>query len=232
MRILVLVVATLLSSFSYAQNFKKHFNNYTSLTVSRGIDATLVKSNSKDLTFTTHGIDPAGIIVENRGDELRIKITTKALWEEMQENHWWVRVEVPYDKLASLDATTGAKIQSAESINTDRLDVSVSMGAKMELSVKVNNLDVDASMGSSADLAGTVESLKVNANMGSVLDMDMLTATYIRAKSSMGSELKVHATKEFDGHATMGGTIDVTGNPERFYANTGMGGDIFGGDNN
>ena len=43
---------------------------------------------------------------------------------------------------------------------------------------------------------------------------------------------KVKATEEFDGHATMGGYIKVYGNPDRFYENSGMGGEISGGRDN
>ena len=68
--------------------------------------------------------------------------------------------------------------------------------------------------------------------MGSEADLHLLTAKYVKAKSSMGSELLVKATEEFDGHATMGGYIKVYGTPDRFYENSGMGGDISGGRDN
>ena len=110
MRTLLFLIATSLASMSYAQDFKKHFTNYNSLVVSRGIDARLVKSNSKDLKFTVHGISPEDVIVENRNNELRIKVATKAIWQEMQDNHWWVRVDVPYESLVAVEATTGAQI--------------------------------------------------------------------------------------------------------------------------
>ena len=226
MRTLLFLVATSFASLSYAQDFKKHFKSYTTLVVSRGIDARLVKSESKDLSFTIHGIDPEDVIVENSGNELSIKVATKAIWQEMQDNHWWVRVDVPYETLMVAEALTGAKISSKESIITKTLDLSVSMGGEMELNIEVKELYMDASMGGLAELEGSAESLDVTASMGSEVDLDNLTAKYVKAKSTMGSDVRINATLEFDGRAFMGGYIKVSGDPDRFYENTSMGGDI------
>jgi hypothetical protein len=226
MRAILILLATSLVSLSYGQDFKKHFNSYTSLVVSRGVDARLVKSDSKDLSFTIQGISPEDVIVENTGNELRIKVATKAIWQEMQDNHWWVRVDVPYETLMTAEALTGAKISASEPISVKSLDLSVSMGAEIELKIEVKELYMDASMGGIADLEGTVESLDVTASMGSEVDLDNLAAKYVKAKSTMGSDMKINAILEFDGRASMGGYIEVTGDPDRFYENTSMGGDI------
>jgi len=232
MKIAFLLLATTIVSISYGQDFKKHIKDYTSLVVSRGIDATLVKSDENDISITSHGVAPEHIIVDNHGDELRIKIATKALWQEMQDKHWWVKLEIPYKKIVSIEVLTGARIKSEEPLKADVLDLATSMGAELELELITNELYVDASMGGVAELKGSTETLKVTASMGSEADLHLLSAKYVKAKSSMGSELLVKATKEFDGHATMGGYIKVYSNPDRFYENSGMGGDISGGRDN
>jgi hypothetical protein len=232
MRTLLLLLATSVVSMSYAQDFKKHFKSYTSLVVSRGIDARLVNSESKDLIITVHGITADDIIVENRNNELRIKVATKAIWQEMQDNHWWVRVEVPYETLSAAEALTGAKISARETVRMESLDLAASMGGEIDLTIEARELYLDASMGGLVELEGTVESLDVTASMGSEADLDGLVAKYVKAKSTMGSEMRVNATEEFDGRATMGGYIKVSGNPDRFYENTNMGGDISGDRNN
>jgi len=228
MRTLLLILLTSVASLVQAQDFKKHFSDYTSLVISRGIDARLVKSDAKDLSFTVHGISPNHVLVENKGDELRIRIATKALWEEMKDKHWWVKVEVPYTTLLSAEALTGARIIADEPIEGESLELSVSMGGKMEIKLKIKELEVDASMGSVAELTGMAESVHVSASMGSEVDLHGLSAKYVKAKSTMGSHLEVYATEEFDGNAAMGGEIEVFGNPSRFYENTNMGGEISG----
>ena len=112
MKTTLVILISAIASISYAQDFKKHIKDYNALVVSRGIDATLVKSDAEDLSFTTHGIDPEHVIVENQGDELRIKIATKALWQEMEDKHWWVKVEVPYKEIKSIEVLTGARVKT------------------------------------------------------------------------------------------------------------------------
>ena len=226
MRALLIVLATSIASISFGQEYKKHFSNYKSLSVSRGIDARLVKSDSKDITIEVHGITADDVIVENKGDELVIKVATKALWQDMQDNHWWARVEVPYTTLEAVIVSTGARISAKEPIISKTIDFEVSMGAELEVVVKATNLYLAASMGGIAELDGTAETLDVSASMGSEIDMHGLVAKYVKAKSSMGSEIRVQATEEFDGKASMGGYVKVSGNPNRFYENTSMGGDI------
>jgi hypothetical protein len=81
-------------------------------------------------------------------------------------------------------------------------------------------------MGGIAELDGKTEFLDVSASMGSEIDLHGLIAKYVKAKSTMGSEIRVQATEEFDGKASMGGYMRVFGNPTHFYENTSMGGDI------
>ncbi len=232
MRAILFVLAALVVSQSSAQDFKKHIKPYTSLVVARGVDARLVQSPAMDITLTTHGVDPSDVIVENRGDELRIKVATKALWQEMQDNHWWVRVEVPYQELKSVEALTGARVRNTAPVQVEVLDLAASMGGSLEMNVEVKDLLVATDMGAMAEIDGKAKSLRVTASMGSNIDLGSLEADYVKAKSSMGSNLEVRALVEFDGTATMGGIISVKGHPERFYENTGMGGEITGGKSN
>lgn len=232
MKATLVILLSAIASFSYAQDFKKHIKDYTSLVVSRGIDATLVKSDSEDLKFTSHGIDPENVIVENQGDELRIKVATKSLWQEMEDKHWWVKVEVPYKSIKSIEVLTGARVKTKEPLKAEEIDLASSMGAELELALISKDVYLDVSMGGVAELEGSAETLKVTASMGSEADLHLLEAKYVRAKSSMGSDLRVKATEEFDGHATMGGYIKVYGSPDRYYENSAMGGDISGGKDN
>lgn len=226
MRTLLFILASATTTVSFGQEFKKHISDYVSLTVSRGIDARLVKSDAKDITIEVYGITADDIIVENKGGELIIKVASKALWQEMKDNHWWARIEIPYTNLEALEATTGAKISTEEPIVSKTIDMAVSMGGELELNIKATKIHLSASMGGVAELEGSAESIDISASMGSEIDMHGLVAKYVKAKSSMGSDIRVYATEEFDGRANMGGYVRVSGKPNRFYENTSMGGDI------
>jgi hypothetical protein len=228
MKAIYTLVVLFLTTLSYAQEVTRKIDSYTSLIVSRGVDVRLVKSSSNEVKITTNGIDPNELITESRGDELVIKVATKSLWQEMQDNHWWARVELPYKTIENLEISTGAKVSSKETFTGGLLDVQVSMGGEMELDVQVERLIIESSMGAMAEASGSAKKVELSASMGAEIDLRELTAENVQAKASMGSDVRVHATKEFDGRANMGGTIRVTGNPDKFYQSTSMGGDISG----
>lgn len=216
-----------LTTLGFGQEVTRKVEPFTSLIVSRGVDVRLVQSSSDEIIIRTKGIEPEDVLTENRGDALVIKVATKSLWQEMQDNYWWARIEVPYETLENMEINTGAKISANEIISGDVLDIQTNMGGEVEFEVQLTELIIESNMGAMAEVAGTARFVKATASMGAGIDLRDLNAEEARAKSSMGSDIKVHATKAFDGRANMGGTIRVTGDPVKFYESTSMGGDIY-----
>lgn len=226
MKKLFLAAFVVASLQSFGQTFTRHLEPFQELKIARGIKATLEKSNSNELSFEVHGLSPDDIIVDQDGRVLSIKVRTKSLWESMQEREWWVKVKIPYQKLTSIDASTGAEIRAANVIESDELYLDTTMGAIIDLEVKTNRLSVDTSMGAVTDLAGVTENLSVDVSMGAVVKAYSLEAKYVKAEASMGSSVKLFCTEEFDGSASMGAEIEVKGNPKKWFENESMGGDI------
>lgn len=208
------------------QKFSKEIRDFDHLIVSRGVEVMLEKSNSNTLDIEISGLDENDLILENSGGYLRIKVKTRALWEEMKDHHWWVKVTVPYKTLDYLEAGMGSSLHAREPIESSDLEIEASMGSEVDLPLKVAGLRLEASMGSEVDLEGEADEFEVNASMGSEVDAHNLECKTVKARATMGSEVRVNCTEEFDGKAGMGGSITVSGNPEKFYESTSMGGDI------
>jgi len=223
----ILLIIFIVSSFSsFSQTFTRHLDQFEELIVARGVQATLIKSNSDELSFEVHGLSKDDIIVDQDRGVLTIKVRTKSLWEAMQENDWWVRVTIPYQNLVAIDASTGAEITAKNTIETDDLLIDVSMGATVNLEIKANRLSVDSTMGGVVNLQGNTQNLNVDVSMGAIIKAAELESKYVKVKSSMGSVVSVYCTSEFDGSASMGAQINVKGNPKKWFENTSMGGEI------
>jgi Putative auto-transporter adhesin, head GIN domain len=232
MKSLFLTLALIASTTLYAQEFTQEIGAFKYLEVSRGVDVTLVQSESREVTVRVHGVDPDAVIIENIRDELRIKISSKGLWQDLNDGYWWVRVEVPFRQIYGMEASLGAKITAQDLIKVDDLDVELSTGAEIEIKVDVKELFVDVNMGSVLEMEGNTRFVDIRTSMGAEADLRDLEAMNVKARSSMGAVLSVTANEEFDGSASMGGVIRVYGNPEKFYESTSMGGDISGSRNN
>jgi len=220
---ILLIIASL---NSFGQTFTRHLEPFEELIVARGVQVTLLKSNSDELSFEIHGLSKDDIIVDQDRNVLTIKVRTKSLWEAMQENDWWVKVKVPYQNLVIIDASTGAQVKAESTIESEDLSIDISMGAVIDLDIKANRLSADASMGGVIKLKGSSPNINVDASMGAVIKAAQLEAKYVKVKSSMGSGVSVYCTDEFDGSASMGAHINVKGNPKKWFENTSMGGDI------
>lgn len=223
----LLLLAIFASHSLYAQEFTRKLDEFAHLTLSRGIDATLVESNSNILKVKTFGLDEDDVIIDNDHNELEIRVATRGLLNEINDDHWWVRVEIPVREIKSIDITAGSQVVSQDVIKGGDLTIDVGTGSEVELKIEVTELLLDVTTGSEVEIEGKANFLDVKAAMGSEVNLEDLQARSVRAKSNMGSELRVHATEKFDGQASMGGVIRVIGNPEKFYESTSMGGDIY-----
>ncbi|MCB0495256.1 MAG: DUF2807 domain-containing protein [Cyclobacteriaceae bacterium] len=225
-----LLVAVLMSASltSFGQTFTRHVEPFKELKVARGVKATLFKSNSDELSFEVHGLSKDDIIVDQEREMLTIKVRTKSLWESMQERDWWVKVKIPYQEITSIDVSTGAEVEALNVIKSEELYIDATMGAVTDLEVDTQHLTVDSSMGAVTELEGKTSTLNVDASMGAVIKAYELEAKYVRAEASMGSEVKLFCSDEFDGSASMGAEITVKGKPQKWFENESMGGDIDG----
>ncbi len=224
LKILTLFVLTSLTSFG--QSFNVQLQPFDELKVSRGVEATLYKSDSKKMEFELKGLNEDDIIIEQNTHRLTIKVRTKSLWEAMRENDWLVKVKIPYSILESIDVSTGAVVQAEEILVSENLLIDASMGGLLKLEVKSKRLIIDASMGAVSQLSGETEKLIIDSTMGAVVKAYNLSAKNARVDVSTGGVAKVFCTEEFDGEASMGGEIRVKGNPKKSFKNENMGGDI------
>jgi len=223
MKSLLSILFIALSITSFGQPFKKDLKSFTELKISRGIEATLVHSDAKELNFDVKGVSKSDIIIEQDNDRLYIKVKTKALWELMQEFNWWVKVTIPYQTLETIDLTTGATVKSDGIIESSNLFIKNKMGAEADLELKVTKLSVDTSMGSITKLGGMAKEVNINANMGAVVKAFDLKSKYSTIESNMGAVVSVFCNFEFDGSASMGGTIKLKGTPENMFISETLG---------
>jgi hypothetical protein len=226
MRSILFIAAVMLASAAYAQHFTKTTAEYDKLILARGVEATLYQSDDLTLEFTTFGVDKDEVIIQNINGSLRIKVSSKALWEQMEDNDWWVKVKIPYRRLSSIEVTTGATVYSKNILREHQLDLEASMGGEMDLQLDVKSLFLFATMGGIVDLTGTTEEFDVVTNMGAEIDASDLISQHVNAKANMGGTMKVNCSEDFSGKANMGGYIRVIGNPDIFRENSTMGGDI------
>lgn len=92
--------------------------------------------------------------------------------------------------------------------------------------VQARGFSVAASMGADVRVTGSCETVSVRASMGATVQAENFECRTADVSASMGADARVNAQITVDASASMGGAINVIGNPETRETGTAMGGSI------
>ena len=214
---------------AFAQDSEtRDVGSFEALKVSHGIKVILVEGEEGVIKVKTRSFDPDDVSTNVVSGMLKIKFRSSSLFDLDEDDYKprRVTVEVPYHGLAYMEAGTGALITGDVVIKEEELIMESSMGAEIDLAVAVEVLELESSMGSIVQLEGSAETAEIQANMGAVIDCEDLTTDYLRAKASMGADLKATARREADASAGMGGVVRIYGQPDKQYISKSFGGEV------
>jgi hypothetical protein len=115
-----------------------------------------------------------------------------------------VRISVP--ELESIAAARGVEV-NARGVDAERFDIAAAMGAEVRVSGTCGVLDAAAAMGAS-------------------IRADELQCRTADVSAAMGGSARVYASETYEGSASMGGSIDISGDGASRGRSTAMGGSI------
>lgn len=219
-RITLLILLTMYLPVTAQNRITITLDDFSSLSVSGGIDLELIPSESREMSITSRNGQPEEVGVEIKNDELKIKIRPRIDKDDI------IKIKLPYKNLSRIEASAGAVINSARDITADKLELEATSGGKLELSLQVNSIDAKVIQVSDIVLYGKAVSQNVLANTGgNYLAYDLeCQDSYIKASS--GSQAKVTASRIIEATAGSKGYIGYIGEPISTYTKTSLGGEI------
>lgn len=135
-----------------------------------------------------------------------------------------VYVSIP--NITSISTSSGADVESINSLEFKDLKIDTSSGSDVELSLQGENLTCNSSSGSDIKLSGKVMHLDVDASSGSDIDATKLKADHVEAGVSSGADIDVYASQSISASASSGGDITCYGNPVDKNISKSSGGDV------
>lgn len=123
-----------------------------------------------------------------------------------------VYVKVP--NLTKISSSSGAFVESINTIRAENLDLKSSSGSQMKLSLNTKNLSCDSSSGSEISGKGKAENLKTESSSGSSIELEDLEVANAVCKSSSGSTTKVNPFESLDADASSGSSIKYYTEPK------------------
>lgn len=217
--ILLSIIFLLILSGLYGQNrIKVTIQDFSSLAVSGSVRVEIIPSTSHEMSIVAKNGMPEDVNYEIKDGELKIRAGA----DLKQENE--IAIKLPYSKLTSIEAATGAVINSREDLRSETLDLRALTGGKIELSIEARMVDAKITQFSDIILYGKTVSQNVLATTGgNYLAYDMESDESI-AKATSGAQIKIRASKKIEAIANSKGFIAYIGDPKSSHTQTSLGG--------
>jgi hypothetical protein len=136
------------------------------------------------------------------------------------------KVYVTVSEVNSIKSTAGSNVYSENQIKAKSLDLAASAGSNMHLDVEVRRLNVSASAGSNIKLEGRSEVFVAKASAGSNIKAEDLITGECEARASSGANIWIEVQNKLDGHASSGGNVFYSGNPQSINTENSSGGNV------
>ena len=195
---------------------------FENLRVSGNIHLELVSSDTQQLIFVSEG-NADKLDIETSESFLVLKTKSELNKSPALE------VKLHYVKLSTLEITKGGRVQSADTLKSNLLQLDVLTGGKAELWIDVDSLSARVNQGADIILYGNAGSQCVNAyTWGNYLAYD-LEAVDSYVKAATGAQVKVNTSRLLDASATSKAFVGYRGEPEQKLVKTSVGGEITSG---
>ena len=229
--VLLLTAAPLLGAGRFEQEPEtRNLSPFSELSAAQGITVVLTPGPKPMAIIHTGGnITAKDVITEVSGQRLRVSFRDEPRGKAS------VEVEVIYQTLTELKASSGARISGTVALLGDDCLLKASSAGRIQVPLKVNKVQLEASSsgeissqltaqavyckGSSSgslDLSGTTQRLVADiSSAGTLRARDLETQTAI-VEASSGSQATLWATQRVEIEASSGALVNYYGNPETF----------------
>lgn len=210
---------SLVPAFSQQSEVRK-IGSFRGVKAGEAIDVYLKKGDKEEVKVEVTGTALSNILTEVSGTYLRIHM------KDGNYKNRDVKVYVTYVNLESISASSASNIFSENIIKNDKMEISASSAATIEISLDVQSLIVDVSSAGDITLEGKTKSLKVEASSAGEIDAYNLTAENVTASAGSAGSIKLTVTKEFNADASSAGSIRYRGTPTKTNTDSSSGGSV------
>jgi hypothetical protein len=195
-------VVGITSGEPYSEAQRHTYANFDQVDVSAGVEVIATQGAFDVKAEVTDGEGFDNLIVEVRGDTLRIG-------RKMSMFSWGgpsYRVNVSAPSYTGIEASSGSRLEGRN--------------------LNVQNLDVDVSSGASVELAGACTKLDLDISSGASFDGEGLRCATAMVDASSGASVDAFATQLADGEASSGASVTFHGQPQQVREDSSSGGSV------
>jgi len=199
---------------------EKSIGDFQELKVLDGINLVLEEGEENMLKIT--GDNTENVVIINKSGSLTIRMQ---LVKKLKGQNTVVKL-IYNSRIFLIEAKEGSTIISKNQIKQPILYLNASSGGQVELDLETEKIVATSNSGGLVSLKGNTFSFDANVKSGSIIKAYELTSSQTKVKASSGGSCKAYARDIFEANASLGGEIEVYGNPKTFNQIISLGGKI------
>jgi hypothetical protein len=187
---------------TYSDAQRHTYANFDKVDLSAGVETVLRQGDFDVRAETIKGEGFDRLIVEVKGDTLRISRKPSMMdWDGPQ-----YRVTVTAPAYSELDASSGSSMEGTN--------------------LTFNDLSLDVSSGASVELSGTCTTLDLDISSGASFEGEGLRCATAMIDASSGASADAFASQLADGEASSGASVTFHGQPQQMREDSSSGGSV------
>ena len=183
--------------------------DFDGVDASHGFQVTLAPGDGFAVKVTVDDNLTDYLVVEKRGDTLRIGLDNRGGWFSARS----LQAEVTLPELRRVGLSGGGSATMMGFPAVDAFTAELSGGSRLQGEVAGEDVSLNGSGGSRFVLAGDAENLAVNGSGGSRAELEELVSQQVDVELSGGSQASVHAAGELNYTLSGGSRLTYSGDP-------------------
>lgn len=199
---------------------ERNVPNFTSVEAKTGLEVIVEQSNVTEVKVEADDNLQEHIFAEVENGILKVYCDANIYKSDAR------KVYVKSPVFNGITSSSGASVESLNTIKSKNLVIESSSGSEITLKVDTQKLFCDSSSGSNIEISGIATNVETDSNSGSTIDLSELVAQNVEANSSSGSSTTVHATEKLSADASSGSSIEYRETPKEISKNESSGGSV------
>lgn len=198
-----LLTLVLLSTASFAGEFEKDLEHFTSITVAGNFEVYLKKGDKPHAKVVNNEKELLDEKIEfvQKGTDLKVTVKGNNL-KKMD-----LKIYITYTKLFELVARSGGWIQADSPLDGDQIELSCGTDGVIKAILACDNVKASISVGGTIRLSGTASYADYKVSTGGFISAVDVVAKSVIGKVSTGGDISCHGVEKMDLKVNTGGTI-------------------------
>ncbi|MFB6320394.1 head GIN domain-containing protein [Saccharicrinis sp. FJH54] len=217
---LMTIVSGLSAQVDSIREETRNLDPFNRVIAAHGINVKLIYNDLEEAHVKVKGAPLEDVITEVEDMTLKVRMKAKLLQDVT------VMVDVSYKQVKYIEANTGAYIETVRPLWGEKVKLYAITGGVIKAESTVSEVEAVTSGASTIEIYGKAKQFDANANLGGKVDAFALKTGNVKVKSNSGSTINVYSSDSIQAKASVGGIINIKGDPSEKDFKTSLGGEI------